>query len=160
ILLDALGLLLGDRFELRQLKPGTERAELAAAFDTELYPAVGQWLDEQDLAADEGPLLLRRTLDAQGRSRAWINGRPATLAQLKEVGERLVDLHGQHAHQSLTGADVQRSLVDAFGGFTVLVRETANAWRAWREALEKHEQAARSARATQTERDALEARRK
>src|SRR5262245_16805501 len=74
ILLDALALLLGDRFELGQLKPGAERAELAAAFDTERHPAVCEWLDEQDLAADEGPLLLRRTLDAGGRSRAWING--------------------------------------------------------------------------------------
>src|SRR5258706_15967397 len=92
ILLDALALLLGDRFELRQLKPGAERAELAAAFDVGERPAIGAWLTEQDLSADEGPMLLRRTLDSQGRSRAWINGRPATLAQLKDVGERLADL--------------------------------------------------------------------
>jgi DNA repair protein RecN (Recombination protein N) len=160
ILLDALALLLGDRFELRQLKPGAERAELAAAFDVGERPAIGAWLAEQELAADEGPMLLRRTLDSQGRSRAWINGRPATLAQLKEVGERLVDLHGQHAHQSLTIADVQRSLVDAYGGFTVLVRETGNAWRSWRAAQDKRDAAREAAAVSATERDLLEARRR
>jgi len=160
ILLDALGLLLGDRFELRQLKPGAERAELAAAFEVDGHDGVRAWLAEQDLAADDGSLLLRRTLDAQGRSRAWINGRPATLAQLKDVGERLVDLHGQHAHQSLVAADVQRSLVDAFGGFTALCRETAAAWHAWRAAAERRDAAAQAALAFAAERELLDARRR
>jgi len=160
ILLDALALLLGDRFELRQLKPGAERAELAAAFDVGERPAIGAWLAEQELAADEGPMLLRRTLDSQGRSRAWINGRPATLAQLKAVGERLVDLHGQHAHQSLTIADVQRSLLDAHGGFTVLVRETGNAWRTWRAAIDKRDATAQAAALSTAERDLLDVRRR
>ncbi len=159
ILLDALALLLGDRFELRQLRPGAERAELAAAFDVDDRPAVTAWLGEQGLAADEGSLLLRRTLDAQGKSRAWINGRPATLAQLKEAGELLVDLHGQHAHQSLTHGDAQRALVDAFGGFTALARETAGAWRAWRDAAERRDAAAAAAQAGAAEREFLEARR-
>ncbi len=82
------------------------------------------------------------TLDAQGKSRAWINGRPATLAQLTELGEMLVDLHGQHAHQSLLAADAQRELLDAFGGFAVLAREVGAAWRAWRDAADKSEAAA------------------
>ncbi len=155
ILLDALGLLLGDRFELRQLKPGAERAELAAAFDVEGRAAVASWLGEQGLATEGTTLLLRRTQDAQGKSRAWINGRPATLAQLKEVGEMLVDLHGQHDHQSLVGADAQRLLVDAFGGFTVLARETAAAWRAWRTALEQRDAAAAAQEATAAERELL-----
>src|SRR6187401_1919672 len=131
ILLDALALLLGDRFELRQLRPGAERAELAAVFDAEDPAGIAAWLAAHDLGGADGQVLLRRTLDAQGRSRAWINGRPATLAQLKDIGERLVDLHGQHEHQSLTVAEVQRSLVDAFGGFTALARATADSWRAW-----------------------------
>ena len=159
ILLDALGLLLGDRFELRQLRPGSERAELAAEFVVEDQSDVAAWLDAQGLADEAASLLLRRTLDGDGRSRAWINGRPATLAQLKEVGERLVDLHGQHAHQSLTAPDVQRALVDAFGGFATLARETAGAWRAWREAADRCESAAQAARASAVEREALEARR-
>ena len=113
-----------------------------------------------DLASPDGPLLLRRTLDAQGRSRAWINGRPATLAQLKDIGEQLVDLHGQHAHQSLTAAAVQRSLVDAFGGFTALGRATADAWRAWHAAVAKRDAAAEAAMASTAERELLEARRR
>ena len=159
ILLDALALLLGDRFETRQLKPGADRAELAAAFDVGDCAAVGTWLGEQGLAADDATLLVRRTLDAQGRSRAWLNGRPATLAQLKEAGEMLVDLHGQHAHQSLLGAEAQRSLVDAFGGFTALAREVAAAWRAWRDAVDRRNAAAQSALASAAERDFLDARR-
>src|SRR6476661_4784143 len=114
ILLEALGLLLGDRFELRQLRPGAERAELTATFDIAAQPAIARWLEAEALDGD-GDLLLRRVQDAQGRSRAWINGRPATLAQLADLGARLVDLHGQHAHQALASADAQRSLLDEFG---------------------------------------------
>jgi DNA repair protein RecN (Recombination protein N) len=160
ILLDALSLLLGDRFELRQLRPGAERAELAAEFDATDAPAVSAWLAEQELAGNADEVLLRRTLDAQGRSRAWINGRPATLAHLKDLGERLVDLHGQNAHQSLAQPEAQRNLVDAFGGFTALSREVAEGFRAWRAAIEKSEAAAQAAQATSTEREFLDARRR
>jgi len=160
ILLDALSLLLGDRFELRQLRPGTERAELAALFDVADAPALAAWLAEQDLAVDSDEVLLRRTLDAQGRSRAWINGRPATLAHLKDLGEMLVDLHGQHSHQSLAHAQAQRNLVDAFGGFTTLAGEVGESWRSWRAALEKCEAAAHAAQATSAEREFLETRRR
>ena len=160
ILLDALALLLGDRFELRQLRAGANRAELAAVFEASDHPSIVAWLAAHDLGAAEGEVLVRRTFDAQGRSRAWINGRPATLAQLKDLGEQLVDLHGQHAHQSLTVPEVQRSLVDAFGGFTALGRATADAWRAWKAAVEKHEAAAEAGSAAAAERDTLEARRR
>jgi DNA repair protein RecN (Recombination protein N) len=158
ILLDALGLLLGDRFELRQLRPGAERAELAAEFDLDDAPGVQAWLADAALAADDA-LLLRRVLEANGRSRAWINGRPATLAQLSELGSRLVQLHGQHAHQSLTAADAQRALVDGFGGFTALTREVGDAWRAWRASVEQRDAAAGAAAATAAEREFLESRR-
>ncbi len=160
ILLDALALLLGDRFELRQLKPGAERAELAADFDVRGHSTVDAWLVDQGLTADDATLLLRRTLDAQGKSRAWINGRPATLAQLQSVGEMLVDLHGQHAHQSLLTAEAQRALVDAFGGFTALARETAAAWRDWRAACEKRDAASTAALSLAAEREVLESRRR
>ena len=157
ILLDALSLLLGGRFETRQLRPGSERAELAAEFDLGAATAARAWLIEQDLG-DDGPLLVRRTLDAQGRSRAWINGRPATLAQLAEVGASLVDLHGQHAHESLGRPEAQRQLVDAFGGFTALAREIASAWRAWCDAAERRARAEREAERFAAERDFLAAR--
>jgi DNA repair protein RecN (Recombination protein N) len=158
ILLDALSLLLGSRFETRQLRPGAERAELAAEFDLADADAARAWLVEQDFA-DDGPLLLRRTLDAQGRSRAWINGRPATLAQLAAVGEALLDLHGQHDHESLVRAETQRTLIDAFGGFSTLAREVAAAWRAWRDAVERRQASERDGAALRAEREQLASRR-
>ena len=154
LLLDALSLLLGDRFEARQLRLGADRAEIAAEFDLEDSPAARAWLLEHDLAED-GPLLLRRVLDVQGKSRAQINGRPATLAQLESVGELLIDLHGQHAHQSLGRPDTQRNLLDAFGGFAALAREVALAWRAWRAAVERRDRGLQDAEAIEAEREML-----
>jgi len=160
ILLDAIGLLLGDRFELRQLRAGADRAELAAGFDIADCPAARAWLAEHALASDGDEVLLRRVLDAQGRSRAWINGSAATLAQQKSLGEMLVAIHGQHAHQSLEQPEVQRSIVDAYGGFTTLAHEVAERWRAWRAAVERLEAAATAAEATASEREFLEQRRR
>jgi DNA repair protein RecN (Recombination protein N) len=154
ILLDALSLLLGGRFEARQLRAGSERAEIAAEFEVAGASPLRAWLVEQDFD-DAGPLLLRRTLDAQGRSRAWINGRPATLAQLEAAGTNLVDLHGQHAHESLGKPETQRQLVDTFGGFAALAREVAAAWRHWREAAERGERGARDAATDAAERELL-----
>jgi len=157
ILLDALSLLLGDRFETRQLRPGADRAEIAAEFDGDDSPELRAWLAAQDLA-DDGPLLLRRVLDAQGRSRAYVNGRPATLAQLADIGERLIDLHGQHAHQSLGRPEAQRELLDSFGGAEQLAREVAAAWRAWRDAIERRDRGGREAVARRAQHDAVAAR--
>ena len=154
ILLDALALLLGDRFELRQLRPGAARAELAAAFDVGTQPAARDWLAAHELESGT-ELLLRRVLDAQGKSRAWINGRPATLAQLAEIGALLLDLHGQHAHQALAGAGAQRELLDGYGRLAPLAAEVAAAWRAWRDAVERRDAAAANARATAEERERL-----
>lgn len=159
ILLDALGLLLGDRFEPRQIRAGADRAELSAAFDVDDAPSVRAWLAEAGLAEGEGEVLLRRVLDAQGRSRAWINGSPATLAQLKALGERLVEITGQHAHQALSTAQTQRELVDSFGGFTSLAEQTEAAWRRWRTACEARDAARVDAGRTAAEREVLEARR-
>jgi DNA repair protein RecN (Recombination protein N) len=154
ILLDALSLLLGDRFEPRQLRPGADRAEIAAEFDIGGLAAVHEWLAENELG-DGGELLLRRVLDAQGKSRAYINGSPATLAQLEVLGERLIDLHGQHAHQSLGRSESQRVLLDAYGGSAPLVRDVGAAWRAWHEASALRVRAVRDAAAMTREREAL-----
>ncbi|HEY3565854.1 MAG TPA: AAA family ATPase, partial [Casimicrobiaceae bacterium] len=141
ILLDALALLLGDRFEARQLRPGVERAELAAMFDVDGAREIGPILEASGL--DAGcELLLRRVLDVQGRSRAFVNGRAATLAQLGELGAKLLDLHGQHAHQALARGDAQRALLDAFGGLSSEVDALADAWRSWRDALAHRDHAA------------------
>ena len=158
ILLDALGLLLGDRFEPRQIRAGAERAELAAAFELDDVPAARAWLADEGLAESDGEVLLRRVLDVQGRSRAWINGSPATLAQLKALGEMLVEITGQHAHQQLSTAETQRALVDAFGGFAALAQETASAWRLWRAATEALDAARVDAGRSASEREFLEAR--
>ena len=159
ILLDALGLLLGDRFEPRQIRPGAARAELAAVFDIADAPSLRAWLGEEGLAESDGEVLLRRVLEPQGRSRAWINGSPATLAQLKDLGERRVEITGQHAHQSLSTAQTQRELLDSFGGFTALAGEAALAWRAWRDAVAKRDAARVDASRSTAEREFLAARR-
>lgn len=159
ILLDALGLLLGDRFELRQLRAGAARAELAAMFEIGDSPTVVAWLAEHELTGEEADrVLVRRTLDAQGKSRGFVNGSPVTLAQLGSLGERLVDLHGQHAHQALEQPQAQRDLVDAFGGFTTLAREVATRWQAWQEAIALRDAAATASAASLLEREILETR--
>jgi len=159
ILLDALALLLGDRFETRQLRPGVERAELAATFDVDSERGIASLLEASGLDAGS-ELLLRRVLDAQGRSRAFVNGRAATLAQLGELGAKLLDLHGQHAHQALARGEAQRALLDAFGGQSSLVDAVGNAWRTWRDALARHERAADVEASLAAERELLEERRR
>ena len=156
ILLDALSLLLGDRFEQRQLRPGAERAELSAVFDVANVPTARQWLEEAEVGAGD-ELVLRRVQDAQGRSRTWINGRPATLAQLSKLGAMLLDLHGQHAHQALVGAEAQRELLDAYGDMRALASDVAQAWRGWRDAVARRDAAVDAAQAYAAERSALEA---
>jgi DNA repair protein RecN (Recombination protein N) len=142
ILVDAIELLVGGRGDAAVLREGAERAELAAEFD--VSPEISRWVSEKEMEGDPDRLLVRRTIDRAGRSRCFINGHAATLAQLKEIGERLVDIHGQHAHQSLLRPAAQRDLLDAHAGAEALARETAEAFRAWRRleelAREAHEQ--------------------
>ncbi len=130
ILIDALQLALGSRAEATLVREGATRAEVAAEFDA---PAsLTAWLEEAGFAVDAA-LLLRRTVDSQGRSRAWINGSPATVAQLREVADHLVDIHGQHAWQSLTRPAAVRALLDAQAGADPT--PLASAWQVWRDAL-------------------------
>ncbi len=129
ILIDALQLALGGRGDAGLVREGCARAEVTAEFDAP--PALASWLEEGGFAGDGG-LLLRRSIDAQGKSRAWINGSPVTLTQLREAGERLVDIHGQHAWQSLTRPAAVRALLDERAG----VDGTALAalWQDWKAA--------------------------
>jgi DNA repair protein RecN (Recombination protein N) len=142
ILVDAIELLVGGRGDAAVVREGAERAELAAEFD--VSEKIASWTKKHELEGDPDRLLVRRTLDRAGRSRCFINGHAATLAQLREVGERLVDIHGQHAHQSLLRPAAQRDLLDAQAGAEALARDTADAYRAWRRldelAREAHEQ--------------------
>ena len=132
ILVDALDLLLGGRADATVVREGANRADLTARFDTADCPDARQWLEHLDLVAEEEPdgLLIRRVVEASGKSKAWINGQPATLAQLKEIGEMLVDIHGQHAHQALLRPQAQRILLDAHAGLSDQCKTLAETWRA------------------------------
>ena len=112
ILVDALAFALGERADASLIRNACERAEIFAEFDLSAGSTAAEWLRENDLDADEG-LLLRRVVDANGRSRAYLNGAPVTVQQLREVAESLVDIHGQHAHQSLLRGEAQRELLDS-----------------------------------------------
>jgi DNA repair protein RecN (Recombination protein N) len=132
ILLDALGLALGDRGDSGIIRAGAERAEVSADFDIAGVPDVQQWLQAQDLD-DDGQCLIRRTISRDGRSKGYINGRPVPMQSLRELGEMLVDIHGQHAHQSLLKRDMQRQVVDDFAGHQQLLDAVAAHYRRWRE---------------------------
>jgi len=155
ILIDALALALGERADAGVVRAGCDKAEVAATFDIGSLPQVGAWLAANDLDAED-ELILRRVLDAGGRSRGYINGSPATAQQLREVGEFLVDIHGQHAHQSLLRADAQRALLDSHAGLSGEAQQVAAAWRAWRAARQALEDAASGAEALTREREQLE----
>jgi len=127
ILIDALQLALGARAEASVVREGASRCEISAEFDTSA--PVQQWLSDAGFDATD-TLLLKRTIDAQGKSRAWINGSAATATQLREVGDCLVDIHGQHAWQSLTRPDAVRGLLDAYGGIDT--KALAGLWQEWR----------------------------
>jgi DNA repair protein RecN (Recombination protein N) len=132
ILIDALQLALGSRGDVGVVREGASRADITAEF---LSPAsLALWLSEAGFESDGGELLLRRTIDAQGKSRAWINGSVATVAQLREVADHLVDIHGQHAWQSLTRGASVRALLDAYAGINT--RALTQTWTAWRSAVQ------------------------
>src|SRR5690606_40091334 len=121
----AVSLVLGARGDAGQLRAGAQRAEISAVFET---PAsLHDWLAERELDPSDD-LVLRRIIDAQGRSKAYVNGIPANLGMLRELGEHLVDIHGQHAHQGLLTAANQRVLLDQHAGLAETVQATAAAW--------------------------------
>lgn len=139
IMLDALGLALGDRADSSVVRPGAERADILASFDVQDIADARQWLAERDLEVD-GPCILRRVITAEGRSRAYINGTPCPLGDLKALGSLLIDIHSQHEHQSLLKPDNHRRLLDEFAGLQELARQVqlaAQRWRQARQALER-----------------------
>lgn len=133
ILIDALAAVLGERAESGLVRDGRDKAEVSAEFAAERIPALAAYLRENDLAGDEGECLLRRVIETSGRSRAYVNGRPATVQQLKDIGEHLVDIHGQHAHQSLLRSASQRDLVDGYAGAAELAGQVAEVYRSWQD---------------------------
>ena len=130
ILLDALGLALGDRADSTVIRHGESRAEISVTFDTSQTTNAEAWLKEHELDS-EHECIIRRTVNEKGPSKAFINGKPATVQQLRELAEMLVDLHGQHEHQSLMKADVQQQLLDDYAGHSELVKKVETSFKEW-----------------------------
>ena len=150
ILIDALQLALGARAESSVVREGASRCEVCAEFEP--TPRIQAWLEEAGFEANAN-LLLRRTVDTTGKSRAWVNGSPATATQLRELGEQLLDIHGQHAWQSLTRPDAVRGLLDAYAGTDT--RPLKAAWQAWRQAQQALADAQQSQSTLANERERL-----
>jgi len=154
ILIDALQLVTGARADTGLIREGASRTDVSAEFDD--CTALRPWLEEAgfDLGFDPAfTLLLRRTVDTQGKSRAWINGSPATATQLRELGERMFDIHGQHAWQSLTRPDSVRELLDAYAQLDTT--PLSRSWQLWREAAATLDEARRAQDTLQRERERL-----
>lgn len=148
ILVDALGLALGDRADAAAVRQGAKRAEISIVFECPTGHPSAQWLSERGLDQDE-TCCLRRLISAEGRSRAFINNQPVTLPDLRALGALLVDIHGQHAHQSLLSAATQRHMLDHHAGLEALAASVARAYRDWRAA--ERELAERSERGAERE---------
>ena len=153
ILIDALKLALGERADAGVVRQGAARAEITAEFQPP--SALCDWLEEQGFDAEEGVVLLRRVIDAQGRSRGFINGSSATAAQLKAAGDLLVDIHGQHAYQGLVRREVVTRLLDAYAGAKDEAADMSRTWQAWRDAQQTLDQARADAAQLAEERERL-----
>ena len=160
ILLDALSLVLGERADSSQIREGSSRAEISALFQIgpELIQSFGQWLDGQGFPLEDHgqSLLLKRTIESNGRSRAFINGSIATVTQLREAGDQLVDIHGQHAHQLLLKGGAQRELLDRHASLLPLATEVAQAFKALNDSRRRLEQAENAGQDIERERERLE----
>ena len=139
ILVDALGLVLGERGSAQLVRDGAKRAEFAAEFDVSDVASARAWLEEHSLDRDD-ECLLRRIINSDGRSRAFINGNPVPLSQLKSLGELLLDIHGQHFHQSLGRRAVQRDLLDYFGGLLEKRATTELSFATWKSVADRLQQ--------------------
>tara|TARA_R110001583_G_scaffold31978_4_gene109199 strand:+ start:183660 stop:185315 length:1656 start_codon:yes stop_codon:yes gene_type:complete len=155
ILLDALGLALGSRADSGVVRVGQAKADIVAEFGLPPGGGLADWLDEQELPPDDDTVILRRVVDANGRGKAWINGVPVTLAQLRVAGDWLADIHGQHAHHALLRADAQRQLLDTHAGAAPLGAAVATCWREWQRISELRRNAELDSAASARERELL-----
>lgn len=155
ILLDALGLALGGRADSGAVRAGRDKADIVAEFDLPASGPLEAWLLQNELPADEDAVILRRVVEAGGRSRGWLNGVPVTQAQLREAGEWLADIHGQHAHHALLRGEAQRALVDMHGGAGALAAEVAAYYRQWQHFAALRRAAETDSAASERERELL-----
>ena len=156
ILIDALAMVLGERGDAGIVRQGADKSEISAEFDVAAIKALQRWLADNDLAGEDDACLMRRVIDSGGRSRAFINGRTVTLAQLREAGAHLVDIHGQHEHQSLLRSAAQRTLLDAYAGLDEAADAVAGAWHRWQELRQQLTALESNASAFAVEREELE----
>ncbi len=156
ILIDALNLALGERADPAVVRQGKERAEIAAEFDLSALKELRDWLACNDLASPDDSCLVRRVVEAVGRSRAYVNGRPVTVLQLRELGDSLVAVHGQFAHQALLQPGAQQRLLDDFAGASTLAREVTQAYESWNTIRKQRVQWQTNAAGLEQERAALE----
>ena len=139
ILIDALGLTLGERASTKVVRSGAERAEVVAVFELGPGCPAARYLAEQDLASADNECIVRRIIGSDGRSRAHVNGRPVPLQTLRELGDFLVDIHGQHEHQSLLKGAAQRRILDEYADHGAALEGLAalhDQWQATRAAIE------------------------
>src|SRR5688500_3075100 len=155
ILVDALALVLGERADPVVVRAGAERAEVSAEFGLP-GGVLTRWIADNELSGDDDALLVRRIIEPSGRSRGYLNGRAATLTQLREAGEFLVDIHGQHQHQSLLRPAAQRELLDGYGDLTASAAKVAELYRAWQQRRASRAALETNAAAFAVERDRLE----
>lgn len=159
ILIDALSLALGERGDAGEVRKGSKRAEISAEFDISKSPELVDWLCDNDFEGqddDNSVCLMRRVIEAGGRTRGFINGRSATLQQLRTAGEKLVDIHGQHEHQSLLRSEAQRDLLDAFSGSRELAQAVSSGYRRWQSLLQSRMKWEQNAESIVREREQLE----
>lgn len=154
ILIDALALALGGRGDASVVREGAAKADITAEFSASAE--LDAWLAENEFSNEEGGALLRRVIDNAGRSKAFINGIAATATQLRELGEQLVDIHGQHAHQSLLKQDMQRVLLDNQAGLQDEVKAVTAAYKSWRALAKQREEFEHNAKNVLLERERLE----
>ena len=155
ILIDALTLALGGRGDASVVREGAPKADISAEFAVDSPDAIA-WLEANEYGGDEGSVLLRRVIDNAGRSKAFINGIAATAAQLRDLGELLVDIHGQHAHQSLLKSDAQRLLLDGQAGLSAEVSALAQLYKNWRALMKQRIEFETDAKNVLLERERLE----
>ena len=154
ILIDALALTLGGRGDASMVREGAQKADISAEFSCNAETLT--WLQNNDFASEDEQLLVRRVIDNAGRSKAYINGITATATQLRELGEFLVDIHGQHAHQSLLKSEAQRTLLDMQGGLQAHTAEVGSLYKHWRNLAKQREEFEQNAKNILQERERLE----
>uniref|UniRef100_A0A486XVL5 DNA repair protein RecN n=1 Tax=Rheinheimera sp. BAL341 TaxID=1708203 RepID=A0A486XVL5_9GAMM len=155
IAIDALSLCLGERADAGVVRPGADKADIVASFDISTLTAAQHWLSEQDLAMGT-ECIVRRVVSNEGRSRGYINGVQVPAQQLKALGQHLLSIHGQHAHQQLLKQDYQRQLLDAFASNDALLSSTRSAWRSWQQLQREYAELEQSQQQRDAQRQLLE----